>query len=160
MDEHTPAVGPADTDRRLRAAGVRVTAQRRAVYEALAANPLHPTVEAVYSRLKKAWPSLPLPTVYRIVEDLVSAGLIRRVASAGGPQRLDANAGRHQHLVCRACGRMEDWTHAPLSELSLPRALPNGFSGETYDIRIVGLCRACSLKTGARTRADAPRRKP
>ncbi|MDE1975913.1 MAG: transcriptional repressor [Elusimicrobia bacterium] len=158
MEGRPPLLGQAEADRRLRAAGVRVTAQRRAVYEALAADPLHPTVEAVYSRVKKNWPSLPLPTVYRIVEDLTAAGLIRRVASDGGPQRLDANAERHQHLVCRACGRMEDWTHAGLSGLSLPRGLPDGFSGEAYDIRIVGLCRSCSGKAGARGRIPKRRK--
>ena len=125
---------------------IRLTAQRRAVFKALAEDLGHPRVEEVHQRLKKDWPSLPLPTVYRIVEDLIASGLIRRVASEDGPLRLDANMEAHQHLVCRICGRMEDWRDERWANVRAPSHLPNGFLAEEYDIRISGLCRACAAK--------------
>ncbi len=123
---------------------IRLTAQRKAVFEALAADPGHPTVEEIYLRLKKNWPSLPLPTVYRIVEDLINLGLIRRVASDNGPLRLDANMEPHQHLVCRVCGWMEDWRDPRWAQTPLPSLLFGGFVAEEYDVRVSGLCRSCA----------------
>ncbi len=125
---------------------IRLTAQRRAVFEALAADPAHPTVEEIYLRLKKNWPSLPLPTVYRIAEDLIDLGLIRRVASENGPLRLDANMEPHQHLVCRVCGSMEDWRDSRWDALPLPSLLSGGFVAEEYEVRVSGLCRSCADK--------------
>lgn len=125
---------------------IRLTPQRRAVFEALASDTGHPTVEEIHLRLKKNWPSLPLPTVYRIAEDLISLNLIRRVASDNGPLRLDANMEPHQHLVCRVCGWMEDWRDPRWAQTPLPSLLSRGFVAEEYDVRISGLCRSCADK--------------
>ncbi len=125
---------------------IRLTAQRRAVFKALAEDLGHPTVEEIHQRLKKNWPSLSLPTVYRIAEDLIESGLIRRVASENGPLRLDANMETHQHLVCRICGEMEDWRDEHWAKVRAPSCLPNGFVPEEYDVRISGLCSACAAK--------------
>lgn len=146
-------------DERCREQGVRLTAQRRAVFFVLVQDLSHPTIDQIHAHLKADWPSLPLPTVYRIVEDLALAGMIRRVASEEGPVRLDANMEKHQHLVCKACGGMEDWSFPALSKLSLPLEMPSGFSAEDYDIRITGFCHVCAEKNKKVLRQNASRRK-
>src|SRR5262245_59677607 len=93
---------------RCRERGVRVTAQRLAVYRSLAADPSHPTADAIDRRLRVTMPSLSPATVYRILESLVADGLLRRVSTTGGAGRFDANLTPHQHLICRVCGRMTD----------------------------------------------------
>jgi Fur family peroxide stress response transcriptional regulator len=132
--------------RRCRERGVRVTAQRLAVYRALAEDPSHPTAEAIYGRLRAAMPSLSPATVYRVLEALVRDGLLRRVSTTGGAGRFDANLVPHQHLICRVCGRMTD-VHAPavptvdigrVAALARPR-----FVVEDVDVRIVGRCATC-----------------
>ncbi len=146
-------------DERCRSRGIRLTAQRRAVFRVLAEDSGHPTIEDIHARLKEHWPSLPLPTVYRIAEDLVETGMIRRVASEEGPFRFDANMERHQHAVCRVCGRMGDINVPSLAKLSLPSALPDGFSAEDYDIRITGLCHSCAGKIKEQSRKPNSRRR-
>lgn len=153
--------------RQCRERGVRVTAQRLAVYRALAEDQSHPTADAIHRRLRAPMPSLSPATVYRVLESLVEDGLLRRVSTTGGAQRFDANLTPHQHLICRICGRMTD-VHTP----ALPavptsavgrvaaRARPR-FVVEDVDVRIVGRCETCppgpSGPSAASERARRPR---
>src|SRR5438477_6006209 len=86
----------ADFERACRARGVRVTPQRVAVYRALAEDPTHPTADAVFRRLRRAMPSVSPASVYRILDSLERAGLVRRVGTTEGIARYDANRERHQ----------------------------------------------------------------
>ncbi len=126
-----------------RARGIRVTAQRLAVYRALAEDTAHPTADAIYAKLQVGMSSLSPTTVYRILEFLEKEGLVRRVSTTEGAGRFDANIAWHQHLVCRACGSMADYAQELPVELCLPRHGTGGFVAEEYDIRIVGVCREC-----------------
>jgi Fe2+ or Zn2+ uptake regulation protein len=148
---------------RCRARGVRVTAQRLAVYRALAEDRSHPTADALYRRLRGTMPSLSPATVYRVLESLVRDGLLRRVSTTGGAGRFDANLLPHQHLICRVCGRMTD-VHAPAVAIGrvAARARPR-FVVEDVDVRIVGRCATCppaARPASGRTRIHAPRPRP
>jgi len=149
--------------RRCREHGVRVTAQRLAVYRALAEDPSHPTADVIYRRLRGAMPSLSPATVYRVLESLVQDGLLRRVSTTGGAGRFDANLAPHQHLICRVCGRMTD-VHAPaVPAVEVGRVAAQvrpRFVVEDVDVRIVGRCETCPPGPGGpRTPArPAPRR--
>ena len=123
--------------------GIRVTAQRMAVYQALVADTSHPTADTVHARLRRDMSSLSHATVYRILEFLENEGLVRRVSTTDGVGRFDANLSRHQHLVCRVCGRLRDCDEKNRSLSSLPRRPIAGFVAEELDIRIVGTCEEC-----------------
>lgn len=126
-----------------RARGIRVTAQRLAVYRALAEDTTHPTADSIYAKLQAGMSSLSPATVYRILEFLEAEGLVRRVSTTEGAGRFDANIAWHQHLVCRACGRMADYAQELPVELCLPRHGTEGFVAQEYDVRIVGVCQEC-----------------
>ena len=135
------ALRDADFEQRCRARGLRVTAQRLAVYTVLAEDPSHPTAESVYEAVHPRMSSLSRATVYRILESLEREKLIRRVSTTAGGTRFDANLTPHQHLVCRVCGRITD-VSAPSLAGTAVAAVP-GFVVEHLDIRIVGRCRGC-----------------
>jgi Fe2+ or Zn2+ uptake regulation protein len=160
---------------RCREQGVRVTAQRLAVYRALAEDRAHPTADAVHRRLRATMPSLSPATVYRILDALVTEGVLRRVSTTGGAGRFDANLAPHQHLVCRVCGRMVDVFASGVDVGRIAPDLPPGFVVEDVDVRIVGRCRTCSpgsaglagtgtvgttSSQGARVRRDRARTEP
>ncbi len=123
--------------------GIRVTAQRMAVYRALAQDRSHPTADTIHARLRAGMSSLSPATVYRILEFLEGEGLVRRVSTTEGAGRYDANLSWHQHLVCRVCGSMTDFQLEPPAQISLPREGMGGFAAEEFDIRVVGTCRQC-----------------
>lgn len=130
--------------------GVRVTAQRLAVYRALAGDTTHPTADSVYAGLREDMRGLSRATVYRILESLEKEGFVRRVSTTDGLGRFEANLARHQHLVCRRCGCIMDWNVEALEGLSLPRRGPAGFVPEDFDIRIIGTCGQCRRSGGRR----------
>ena len=128
---------------RCREREVRITMQRMAVFQALVEDTTHPTADTVYSRLRHTMPSLSLATIYRILEMLDKEGLIRRVGTANGVSRFEANLDLHQHLVCKECGSIADIEDESLSQLQLPRTRIAGFMAEELDIRIIGTCSEC-----------------
>ena len=131
-----------DFEKLCRARGIRITAQRLAVYRALSEDLAHPTAEAVYARLSKQLPGLSQATIYRTLQFFESEKLIRRVSSPGSIGRFDANVDPHQHLVCRVCGTLEDVSVPELLSAVIPKV--SGFTVEELDIRLVGRCEACS----------------
>lgn len=144
----------ADFERLCRGRGIRVTAQRLAVYRALADNPAHPTAEMVYDKIRKKLPALSQATVYRILEFLEGECLIRRVSAQDGVGRFDANLVPHQHLICRVCKSMTDVTIPDMHNATLPAV--EGFTVEELDIRLVGFCRNCErAKSKSRRRPKA-----
>ena len=141
---------PAEVDRwaarfaaECRGRGLRVTAQRLAVYRAVAEDLSHPSAESVYDRVRVQLPMLSPATVYRILESLEREALVRRVSTTGGVARYDANLTPHQHLVCRVCGTMMDHFAPALAATPLPEAPVPGFEIEAMDIRLVGRCDRC-----------------
>jgi Fur family peroxide stress response transcriptional regulator len=152
--------GP-DLAEHLRSRGIRVTAQRLAVFRALAEDESHPTAEAVLARVSSHTPMAP-STVYRILESFEAEKLIRRVSTTGDIVRFDANLVPHQHLVCRVCGRMTDHFGPALAAAPMPAETVDGFVVEELDIRLVGRCEACraaASKTDPH-RVSKPRRRP
>jgi Fe2+ or Zn2+ uptake regulation protein len=131
-----------DFEKLCRSRSIRVTAQRLAVYRALAEDLAHPTAESVYGRLSKQLPGLSLATIYRTLEFFESENLIRKVSSPGSIGRFDANVDPHQHLVCRVCGSLEDISVPELHSAAIPKV--SGFTVEELDIRLVGRCEPCS----------------
>ena len=90
------------------AAGMRVTRQRTAIYRELMGRYDHPDVEMLYTAVKPHIANLSLFTVYRTVNALEAAGMVRRVATWKGHARYDGNVETHAHFLCETCGRIVD----------------------------------------------------
>ncbi|MFB9612183.1 Fur family transcriptional regulator [Kutzneria kofuensis] len=94
--------------RRLRTAGLRVTAPRLAVLEWLSGHP-HTTADQVATGVRDQIGSVSTQAVYDVLNACVRADLVRRIEPAGSPARFETRTGdNHHHLVCRSCGRTED----------------------------------------------------
>lgn len=152
-------------ERRCRAAGLRVTAQRLAVYRALAEDGSHPTADGLYASLHDRMPGLSRATVYRILDSLERRQLVRRIGGSLGGGRFDANVSTHQHLVCRVCGAMVDVVLPGWSGAAVPAGGVPGFEIERLDVRLVGRCSRCrgsageaDTRSGSRPRAPRRRR--
>ncbi|HZW09057.1 MAG TPA: Fur family transcriptional regulator [Phycisphaerales bacterium] len=88
-----------DTREAFRQAGLRYTRQRGAVYAALGATTSHPTAEELHEIVRHEAPGLSLATVYNTLEALCESGLCRRLPSAAGVCRFDADTSEHVHVV-------------------------------------------------------------
>ena len=92
----------------LRANGYKVTPQRLAVYEALAATKSHPTAEMLFSVLQPNYPSMSFATVYKTVEILHKINVIQILNTGEDSMRYDADTSIHHHIQCISCGRVDD----------------------------------------------------
>ena len=92
----------------LRGAGLRVTAARVALLEAVREGD-HLGVEAIAAGVRDRVGHVSLQAVYDALHALTAAGLIRRIEPAGSPARFERRVGdNHHHIVCRSCGVVAD----------------------------------------------------
>jgi Fe2+ or Zn2+ uptake regulation protein len=92
----------------LRANGLRVTPQRRAVWGAFwKGQGGHLTAEEVLRGAREDVPEISRATVYNALSELVRAGALATIEGPGS-QVYDANVDPHDHFRCRSCGRLYD----------------------------------------------------
>ena len=124
--------------------GIRLTPQRRIVYEALMEQRDHPTALEVFMRVKNRMPSISLATVYNCLEALTESGLVRHVNFDRASSRYCPNLAPHGHFFCADCGVVFD---VPLKEpfFTACEVPPHTVVSQT-EITLRGLCPACAQK--------------
>ena len=131
--------------------GLRVTAQRQAIFRLLQGNETHPTVESLYDRARAEMPTISLKTVYQTVHDLEALGEVRVLNLGTGSVRVDPNVeGEHHHLVCSACGRVRDLT-VEFDGLRVPSRYRRDFTVDDVQVIFRGRCEKCSERNGRPT---------
>lgn len=124
----------------LRQAGLRVTTPRRVVLEALAGNS-HATVAELARPVRSRLPRISIQTIYGVLAAGVEAGLVRRFESAGFGARYELSFEKHDHLMCRACGRLEAVPDGIGLDMPITGGERCGYRVEEIIFR--GLCSAC-----------------
>lgn len=126
------------------AAGLPLTAQRRALLEVLSGRDDHPTVDQIYAELTESIPEVSRTTVYRSLETLAGLGLLNRVEHPGSSVRFDPNNEPHHHFLCSACGALSDLQQDALSGTSHLAYLGEG-GGRVEEISVLvrGRCHGC-----------------
>ena len=126
--------------------GLRLTPQRRKVFDVLLAERDHPTATEVFFRAKESMPSISLATVYNCLETLVECGLVRQVHIDREPTRYCPNLHEHGHFVCTDCGQVMDVALDSSSKLARHWQLPQGYSVSSVEVHLRGTCAACNQK--------------
>ncbi|MDD6070813.1 MAG: transcriptional repressor [Clostridiales bacterium] len=102
----------------------------------------HLTAEQIYLRLKEKNAKAVLATVYNNLSSLYEQGMIRKVSVEGFPDRYD-KVKRHDHLVCRKCGKLSDIMLENLTK-RLQKEVPVPIL--SYDLKINYICKECLEK--------------
>lgn len=129
----------------LETSGLRLTRQRREVFEAVAQSQDHPTAEDIFRRARDRMPEISFATVYNCLSVLVQCGLIRQVVLDRTPARFCPNMREHCHFLCETCGRVSDIDLSP--GIQPPLALPRGFKLHHFDLALRGLCPDCARES-------------
>ena len=116
-----------------------MTKYEKAVYDIVAASHEHLTVNQIYERLKDRYPKVVPATVYNNVNKLWESGLIRKVSIEGMPDRYDG-VQKHDHLVCKKCGKIIDIS---FDDLTAPLRSQLGEDFLFYDLKVYYLCPEC-----------------
>ncbi len=140
---------------RLELRGHRITASRRRVLDALLSAPAHFTVEDVLQRA----PGVGRATVFRTMKLLQDLNVVCRVLMEDGNlhYRLSAR-GHHHHLVCRTCGRVEDFSNCDVSSLVDQLGQATDYQIEGHWLEVYGRCSSCrAAEPGSPGSASSPK---
>lgn len=140
----------------LRERGLRVTAPRLAVLEAVGRVP-HATADRVLTEVRRALPTVSVQAVYDVLHALTDVGMLRRIEPAGHAARYERRvADNHHHVVCRGCGALDDVDCAVGPSPCLTPSSTSGFTIDTAEVTYWGLCPACQAGPDTHTTRDQP----
>jgi Fur family transcriptional regulator, stress-responsive regulator len=130
----------------LREHGLRVTAQRVAVYRAVSDDP-HVSADVVIEAVRGEIGWISVQAVYDALAVLTEKGLLRRIQPAGSPARYEGRVGdNHHHLICRVCNRMVDVDCAVGDAPCLTAGEDSGFEIDEAEVVYWGRCPDCVLQ--------------
>ncbi len=133
----------------LRRHGVRVTAQRLAVLQAVWARP-HGTADEVAEIARTEIGAISRQAVYDALGILVDKGILRRIQPANSLTRYEHRVGdNHHHLVCRSCGEIVDVDCAVGATPCLDPATDSGYAVDEAEVIYWGHCPACREVVGS-----------
>lgn len=116
-----------------------LTKYGKKILEIMTASSGHMTAEEIFDALRQTYPAVVLATVYNNLNRLCQEDLIRKVSVEDMPDRYDRTL-RHDHLVCKQCGRLLD---IDLGDLTAQLEQKAGISILSYDLKLMYLCEDC-----------------
>ena len=128
----------------LDAHGVRPTPNRMLVLRAL----MQTTCPVSVTEFESLLPTLDRSSIFRVLSLFAAKGLVHVIESGDGMQHYELCHGnghctpsdRHIHFYCTGCRRTFCFEKTPVP----PVSLPEGFSAESAELLVKGLCPACS----------------
>jgi Fur family ferric uptake transcriptional regulator len=113
----------------LRKVGLKVTLPRVKILQMLEASAQrHLSAEDVYKQLMEAGEDVGLATVYRVLTQFETAGLVVRHNFDGGHSVFELERGEHHdHMVCVETGQVVEFHNSEIERLQEMIAAENGF---------------------------------
>ena len=133
----------------LQSKGKRITQQRRILVDYVFERHDHFDAEELILNLARQpeGSKVSRPTVYRTLNELVDAGLLRRM-NLGGRAVYEHDYGypQHDHLHCTICDRLIEFRSDELQQLRDAVAAESNFRVTGHRLIISGVCAECSSK--------------
>jgi Fur family ferric uptake transcriptional regulator len=105
---------------------------------------LHMSAEDVYKALLESGDDVGLATVYRVLTQFESAGLVSRHHFEGGHSVFELDEGKHHdHLLCVKCGKIEEFVDETIEKRQKLIADKFGFNMTDHSLYIYGVCAKC-----------------
>ncbi len=126
----------------LKKAGLKVTLPRMKILATLADNSdEHLTAEEIYRLLLDSGEEIGLATVYRVLTQFESAGLVKRHHFEGGQSVFELDEGKHHdHLVCVKCGKVVEFCDDVIESHQKAIAEKAGFVLADHSLILYGIC--------------------
>jgi len=129
----------------IKKAGLKVTLPRIKILEIMEKSETrHLSAEDVYKHLLEDGEEVGLATVYRVLTQFESAGLVARHHFDEGHSVFELNQGHHHdHIVCVKCGKVEEFMDETIEQRQKDIAAKAGFQITDHCLYIYGVCGAC-----------------
>ncbi len=130
----------------LRNVGLKVTLPRVKILEILEKQTVerHLSAEKVYKILLADDEEIGLATVYRVLTQFETAGLVTRHHFEGGNSVFELNRGiHHDHIVCMKCGKVDEFTDSVIEKRQVDIAKKLGYTLTDHSLYLYGICSDC-----------------
>jgi Fe2+ or Zn2+ uptake regulation protein len=132
------------SERRLRAAGKRITPQRKLVLDILARSESHLDAQEIYEQGRRSDVQLSLATVYRTLSVLKENAVVHELHLDDEHHHYElADREEHSHLVCLGCGKVLEVDSAAFAEAALEAGSAYGFEIASTQVELTGYCASC-----------------
>ena len=141
----------------LKRAGLKTTQPRLKILNILENSP----IPVSYTHLtlptnRETGEQIGLATVYRVLTQFESSGLVIRHKFEGGPAVFELNdAAHHDHMVCVKCGQVFEFVESEIEQRQHKAASKVGFVIQDHSLYLYGICKGmqdhghCSMKKNA-----------
>lgn len=129
----------------LKKLGLKATVPRLKILEILETNKeAHMSAEDVYKALLDSNGDIGLATVYRVLTQFETAGLVSRHHFEGGHSVFELNQGdHHDHIMCVVCGRVDEFVDEAIEQRQKAIAAKAGYKITDHCLYIYGVCTEC-----------------
>lgn len=129
----------------LKKVGLKITRPRLKILELLeTSKSRHLSAEDIYKILLESSEDVGLATVYRVLTQFETAGLVVRHHFENGHSVFELNEGsHHDHLVCKQCGKVEEFIDDTIEKCQHKVAQKFAFKMTDHSLYIYGICFDC-----------------
>lgn len=133
------------SNEQLKKAGLKTTLPRVKILTILEqSDKRHWSAEDVYQAFRDMNEDVSLATVYRVLTQFASAGIVRRHNFADGYSVFEMEQGEHHdHLVCIKCGEVQEFVDDIIESRQQMIAKQAGFQMTDHALNIYGICSHC-----------------
>ena len=127
--------------------GLKYTKQREVLLRTLYNSNSHFTPEALHNKIRSAHPELNvgIATVYRTLNLLEESGMATSITFGAQGKKFElANKPHHDHLICKSCNKIIEFTDSTIEKKQLQIAKENGFILTGHIMQLYGICNECS----------------
>jgi Fur family ferric uptake transcriptional regulator len=131
----------------LQSRGKRITQQRRSMVDHVFERHDHFDADELIAGLanRPDAEAVSRPTVYRTLNELVEAGLLRKMTLKGrAVYEHDYGYPQHDHLHCQVCDKLIEFQADELAAIRDAVAREHNFRVTGHRLIIAGICRECS----------------
>ena len=136
--------------------GLNRTAQREVILREFLAQESHVTVQELAELVRRKHKDLGHATVFRALKLFADAGLASVMDLGDGVLRYEHRFehSHHDHIICRICGKAEEFYSPDIERLQEEIGLKHGFTLTGHRLDLFGTCRDCAKKTSASKRGS------
>lgn len=104
----------------------------------------HMSAEDVYKAMLEQGEDIGLATIYRVLTQFESAGLVTRHHFEGGHSVFELDEGHHHdHILCVKCGRVDEFMDQTIEDRQKAIAKEKGYEITDHSLYIYGICPGC-----------------
>jgi Fur family ferric uptake transcriptional regulator len=130
--------GKAVEPKHLKNVGLKVTHPRKRILEILETRgSKHMTADTIYRSLVEAGEEIGLATVYRVLNQFESAGLVAKHNFESGQAYYELDSGQHHdHMVCVETGKVTEFVSEEIEAAQRKIAAAHGYDIEDHSLVI------------------------